>query len=123
MKHKDILIIDDEQRYADMLGKRLSLRGMVCDICYDGSSAIAVLAEKSFKMIILDLKLPDMYGTQVLREIKKIRPEIEVIILTGHGTEKDRQRCMKLGAREFINKPLDVDRLMEIMAAIGENPV
>jgi CheY-like chemotaxis protein len=67
-------------------------------------------------MVILDLRLPDLYGTEVLTRIKQCRPETAVIILTGHGTEKDREQCMAHGAHSFINKPLDIDRLIAIMA-------
>jgi DNA-binding response OmpR family regulator len=70
-------------------------------------------------MVILDLRLPDLYGTEVLTRIKaQCRPETAVIILTGHGTEKDREQCMARGAHSFMNKPLDIDRLVAIMAQI-----
>jgi two-component system, OmpR family, response regulator len=118
MKHIDLLIVDDEQRYADMLARRLGLRGLVCEIRYDGQTALEMLAEVPIPTVILDLRLPDLYGTEVLREIKRSRPETVVIILTGHGTETDRRQCMSLGAHAFMNKPLDIDRLLAIMAGI-----
>jgi two-component system, OmpR family, response regulator len=120
MKHFDLLIVDDEQRYADMLARRLGLRGLVCEVRYDGQTALEMLAEVPVPAVILDLQLPDLYGTEVLREIKRLRPEAAVVILTGHGTEDDRQLCMALGARAFMNKPLDIDRLLAIMAGIKE---
>ncbi len=116
MKHYDILIVDDEQRYADMLAKRLGLRGLRCEVRYDGQTAITAMDEVSVAAVILDLRLPDLYGTEVLKEIKRCRPETIVIILTGHGNEKDRQACLALGAHAFMNKPLDIDRLLAIMA-------
>jgi DNA-binding NtrC family response regulator len=73
-------------------------------------------------MIILDLRLPDIYGIDVLVEIKRALPETAVIILTGHGTEKDRERCMAEGAHAFMHKPLDIDRLMTLMGQIEEGP-
>ena len=118
MKLLDILIVDDEQRYANMLARRLRLRGLTCAVCYDGKTAIDRLAEQSVAVVILDLRLPDLYGTDVLKEIKKNRPETTIIILTGHGTEKDRQECLALGAHSFMHKPLDIDRLMAIMAEV-----
>ena len=120
MKHFDILIVDDERRYADMLARRLALRGLICKICYDGRTAIDIVAQEHFPMVILDLRLPDMYGTEVLAQIKTCRPETAVIILTGHGTEKDRETCMAGGAHSFMNKPLNIDRLVAIMARIKE---
>jgi DNA-binding NtrC family response regulator len=121
MKHFDILIVDDERRYADMLARRLALRGLTCKVCYDGQTAIDVVAQEHFPMVLLDLRLPDMYGTDVLMQIKACRPETAVIILTGHGTEKDREQCMARGAHSFMNKPVDIDRLVDIMAGIKES--
>lgn len=123
MKRVDILIVDDEKRYADMLARRLTLRGMRCDVCYDGASALEALGALSALAVILDLRLPDIYGTEVLKRIKDSQPQSTVIILTGHGTENDRRQCMALGASAFMNKPLDIDRLMKIMATIEKRQV
>jgi DNA-binding NtrC family response regulator len=120
MKHSDILIVDDEQRYADMLAKRLGLRGLTCQVSYDGKSAIAQVDQNHFLMVVLDLRLPDMYGSDVLTQIKNRRPEIPVIILTGHGTKKDREQCMARGAYAFINKPIAIDQLVAIMNELKE---
>ena len=120
MKHFDILIVDDERRYADMLARRLQLRGMVCKVCYDGRTAIDCVQQDFYPMVILDLRLPDLYGTEVLKRMKSCRPEIAVIILTGHGTEMDREQCMAVGAHAFMNKPLDIDRLLAIMDRLEE---
>jgi DNA-binding NtrC family response regulator len=121
MKQYDLLIVDDEQRYADMLAKRLGLRRLTCKVCYDGRTAIDIVGKESFSVVILDLRLPDLYGTEVLIRIKRCRPETAVIILTGHGTEKDREQCMAHGAHSFINKPLEIDRLLAMVARIKES--
>jgi DNA-binding NtrC family response regulator len=120
MKHFDLLIVDDEQRYADMLAKRLSLRRLACKVCYSGRTAIDLVKEQTFPMVILDLRLPDLYGTEVLTRIKQCRPETAVIILTGHGTDKDREQCIARGAHAFMNQPLDIARLVDMMAGIKE---
>lgn len=120
MKHFDILIVDDEWRYADMLARRLGLRGLLCEVRYDGMTALEALAEAPVPVVILDLQLPDLHGTEVLRQIKRSHPESVVIILTGHGSESDRQTCISLGAHTFMNKPLKIDRLLAIMAGIRE---
>ena len=122
MKHLNLMIIDDEQRYADMLAKRLALRGLICTVRYDGESALKTLDEERFPVVLLDLQLPDLYGTEVLQRLKERRPETVVLILTGHGTEKDRKVCMALGAHAFLNKPLSIDRLMDILADIRGLP-
>lgn len=122
MKHIDLLIVDDEQRYVDMLARRLRLRGCECEVCYSGGDAIRILKEKPFPMVVLDLQLPDLYGTEVLRRIKALRPEVPVVILTGHGTERDRRECMRQGACAFIHKPVDIESLLALRDQIREMP-
>ena len=94
MKPYNLLIVDDEKRFANMLAKRLTLRGCHCEICYNGQQALDLIAQKDFFLILLDLHLPDIYGTEVLRRIKKMDSKTPVIVVTGHGTEKDRKACM-----------------------------
>ncbi len=120
MKQYHLLIVDDERRFADMLARRLNLRGCICDVCYSGQEAINILKYKKFFLILLDLHLPDIYGIEVLTRISEIYPMTPVIILTGHGTEKDRRACMKQGAYAFMHKPLGIEELMSILAKIGE---
>ena len=120
MKHNNLLIVDDEQRFANMLAKRLSLRDCHCDVCYNGQQAIDLVRQKNFFLILLDLHLPDIYGTEVLKQIKVISAMTPVIILTGHGTEEDRRACIQQGANAFWHKPLVIDELMAVLARIGE---
>jgi len=120
MKQYDLLIVDDEQRFANMLAKRLRLRGCHCDICYNGQQALDLVRRKNFFLILLDLHLPDIYGSDVLAQIKAITAQTPVIILTGHGTEEDRRVCMQQGAYMFWQKPLVIDDLMAILARIEE---
>ena len=122
MEQISILIIDDEKKFATMLAKRIELRGCNCEICYDGKTAIDWIKKNadSVTLILLDLQLPDIYGTQVLTMIKEINSTIPVIILTGHGTEQDRQQCDELGAYMFMHKPLSIDKLMSIVEHIKE---
>jgi len=120
MKQYDLLIVDDEHRFADMLARRLNLRGCNCEVCYTGQEALNILKRKKFYLILLDLQLPDIYGTEVLTRIKENDAGATVIILTGHGTEKDRRECMQQGAYAFMHKPLGIVELMNILAEIGE---
>lgn len=122
MKQYDLLIVDDEQRYARMLARRLELRGCSCRTCYTGEDALTVLTRERFLLIVLDLRLPDLYGTEVLIRIKAICESVPVIILTGHGTEKDREACMGLGAYAFIHKPLDIERLLALLGEVRRGP-
>jgi len=122
MQHTDILIIDDEEKFAAMLARRIELRGCQSAVCHDGRSALKWIQKHidSVTLILLDLRLPDLYGTEVLTGIKKISPNIHVIILTGHGTRKDQIKCEQLGAYKFMHKPLNIDELMAILKRIRE---
>ena len=121
MKQYQLLIVDDERRFADMLAKRLTLRGCFCEVCYSGQEAMKILKDREFFLVLLDLHLPDIYGTEVLTKIKEKSPATPVIILTGHGTEKDRRECMQQGAYAFMHKPLGIDELMGILAKIEDS--
>jgi len=123
MKHKDIkiLIVDDEVAFANTLAQRLHMRGLKVGIAYDGEQALSKLKEEELDVIVLDLKMPGMDGMKVLQEIKKVYPNIQVIMLTGHGTDKDEEQAKKLGGFDFLNKPVDIDILeQKIKAAFKE---
>jgi DNA-binding response OmpR family regulator len=120
MKQYNLLIVDDEQRFVDMLARRLNLRGCNCEVCYRGREALDILKRKKLDLILLDLHLPDIYGTEVLTRLRKNDERTPVIIVTGHGTEKDRRECMQQGAYAFMHKPVGIDELMTILAEIGE---
>ena len=120
MKPYSLLIVDDEKRFANMLAKRLTLRGCQCEVCYNGQQALDLIGRKDFFLILLDLHLPDIYGTEVLMRIKKMDSKTPVIIVTAHGTEKDRKACMQQGAYAFVHKPLGIDDLMAMLDRIEE---
>lgn len=118
MKQYDILIVDDEERFANILARRLSLRGCVCEVSYSGQEALDKIKRKNFFLILLDLHLPDIYGIEVLTQIKKFGSKTPIIILTGHGTEEDRRQCMQMGAYDFIHKPLGIETLVNLLEEI-----
>lgn len=108
-----LLLVDDERKFVQTLSERLSLRDIGSLVAYDGESALSLIKEEEPEVMILDLKMPGIDGIEVLRRVKQTNPRIEVIILTGHGTEADRQRCMELGAFAYLEKPVDVNVLSE----------
>ena len=120
MKQYSLLVVDDEQRFADMLARRLNLRGCNCEVCYGGQDALNILKRKNFDLILLDLHLPDIYGTEVLARIKEMDSKTPVIIVTAHGTENDRQQCIQQGAHAFMHKPLGIATIMSILARLRE---
>jgi len=119
MKQNTMLIVDDEQKFVEMLARRLELRGIKCSFCFDGQSGIQKVKDSTFDMVLLDLRLPDIYGIEVLKEMKKIREDIKVLILTGHGTDEDRVKCLELGAYKFMQKPVNIEDLLIIMNKIN----
>ena len=106
-----ILLVDDEREFVQTLSERLLMRDMGSAVAYDGESALEVVREDEPDVMILDLKMPGIDGIEVLRRVKASQPEIEVIILTGHGSDADRETCMQLGAFAYLQKPVDVEEL------------
>ena len=113
MKAKDIkvLVVDDEQAFANTLAQRLKMRDLKVGTAYDGDQALKRLKAEEPDVIVLDLKMPGMHGMEVLEEIKKACPHIQVIVLTGHGTDKDEEDAKRLGGFDFLKKPADIDHL------------
>lgn len=107
-----MLLVDDEKAFVDTLAQRLKMRELIVDTVYDGEQALACIKEVDPDVIVLDLKMPGLHGIEVLREVKKIKHEIQVIILTGHGTDKDEEEARKLGGFDFLRKPADIDLLV-----------
>ncbi len=115
-----MLLVDDEREFVQTLSERLLMRDMGSAVAYDGESALQLVCEDEPEVMILDLKMPGIDGIEVLRRVKKTRPEIEVIILTGHGSEDDRKVCMELGAFAYLHKPVDIAVLTETLQNANE---
>jgi CheY-like chemotaxis protein len=115
-----VLLVDDEREFVQTLSERLMLRDMGSAVAYDGESALKLVHEEEPEVMILDLKMPGIDGIEVLRRVKETQPGIEVIILTGHGSETDRQTCMSLGAFAYLQKPVDIDVLSDTLKKANE---
>ena len=115
-----VLLVDDEREFIQTLSERLMMRDMGPAVAYDGESALNLIKEDEPDVMIVDLKMPGIDGLEVLRKVKETRPEIEVIILTGHGHVADRELCMQLGAFAYLQKPLDINELSEIIKKANE---
>ncbi|MCL1986128.1 MAG: response regulator [Betaproteobacteria bacterium] len=107
-----ILLVDDEKHFADTLAARLEMRGFEARAVYSGPEALNALALPP-EVVVLDLRMPGMNGLEVLRELKKSHPEIQVIILTGHADAEDERTAYETGAYRVLRKPLNMDELLE----------
>ncbi len=110
-----VLLVDDEREFVQTLSERLIMRDVGSAVAYDGESALDLVREDEPDVMILDLKMPGIDGIEVLKRVKATNPEIEVIILTGHGSEADRDVCMRLGAYAYFQKPVDIDILSKAL--------
>ena len=115
-----VLLVDDEREFVTALSERFIMRDMGSAVAYDGESALQMISTDEPEVMVLDLRMPGIDGIEVLRRVKKSRPEIEVIILTGHGAEKDRKVCMELGAFAYLQKPVDIDLLTDTLKRANE---
>lgn len=107
-----VLLVDDEREFVQTLSERLLMREIGSAVVYNGQQALSFIKDEEPEVMVLDLKMP---GIEVLRRLKKDHPNIEVIILTGHGSEADREICMQLGAFAYLKKPVDIDVLSQTM--------
>ncbi|MHB8790501.1 MAG: response regulator [Desulfobulbaceae bacterium] len=121
MAEMKVLLVDDEETYVQTLSERLKMRDLKNDTVYDGSRAIEFVDENEPDVMVLDLKMPGIDGMEVLRQVKKKYPNIQVIILTGHGTDRDEDESRRLGVYDFLKKPVDIEELVgRIKAAYKE---
>ena len=108
-----ILLIDDEEEFISTLAERLELRGYQCRTAGDGESGIQMIENERFDIAILDLMMPGLNGLDTLKQIKTTNKTLPVILLTGHGSTKDGMEGMRIGAFDFLIKPLDIYVLIE----------
>lgn len=108
-----VLLVDDEKQFLDALSQRLETRGLKVNAVTSGEAAIEQAKDKHFDAIIVDLAMPGIDGIETLKRIKKDRPDLEIIMLTGRATVKSGIEAMKLGAEDFLEKPVDLKVLLE----------
>ena len=117
MNNPRVLLVDDEVAFTNNMAKLLTRRGYGVKVVNDGENAIRAVEEDDFDVAILDLKMPGIDGIETLRLMKRRRPFLEVIMLTGHGSVESGIQGMHLGAFDYAMKPILLDDLLE---KIGE---
>jgi DNA-binding response OmpR family regulator len=115
MKDMKVLLVDDEEEFVKALAERLKMRDLRSDTVLDGEEALSFVEDKEPDVMVLDLKMPGIDGMEVLRQVRKVYPKIQVIILTGHGSEKDEEEAKRLGAFDYLEKPVNLDVLVKKM--------
>ncbi|GKT08855.1 response regulator [Desulforhabdus sp. TSK] len=110
-----VLVVDDEREFAQTLSERLQMRSMGAAAVYDGAEALSMVDEEEPEVMVLDLKMPGVDGLEVLRRVKTEHPNVEVIVLTGHGSKEIEKECLAMGACAYLEKPVDMDTLTRTM--------
>ena len=114
MKEIKVLLVDDERYFVETLSKYINkMRNMGADFTLNSREALRLVDNEVPDVMVLDLKMPGIDGMEVLRRVKKSYPDVQVIILTGYGSEKDEKEARRLGAFEYLQKPVDIARLVQ----------
>ena len=108
-----VILVDDEEEYVTTLSERMNIRGMETHIALDGEKALEMVKAQPFDVMVLDLKMPGIDGLTVLKSLKKSHPNINVIIITGHGSYKERDSAYRHGAFMYMQKPVNLDELTD----------
>jgi DNA-binding NtrC family response regulator len=116
-----ILLVDDEEEFIDLMSQRLETRGLKVVTVQSGEEAVSEVKDHSFDVAVVDLAMPGIDGIETLKQIKGVRPDIEVIMLTGQATVQSGIEAMKHGAIDFLEKPVDLNVLMEKIWAAKRN--
>jgi DNA-binding NtrC family response regulator len=112
-EHIRVLLVDDEEGYVNVLSNRLARRKFNVTKTVSGSEGIQTLRKQDFDVAVLDLKMEDMDGIEVLKIFKKMVPELAVIMLTGHGSEQAAKEGIQFGAFDYLSKPCELEELMK----------
>jgi DNA-binding NtrC family response regulator len=115
MKEFKILLVDDEEDFVKTLAERLSVKQVATrppGVAMSGEEALKSLEDEAPDVMVLDLRMPGIDGMEVLKKVKQYYPEVQVVILTGHGSERDREEAERLGAFDYLEKPVNIDTLV-----------
>jgi DNA-binding NtrC family response regulator len=115
MRKLSVLLVDDREEFVTALAERLLLQGMDVETANSGEDALGVLKDMPVDVVVLDVIMPGMGGLEILERIRNTHPHIQVILLTGHGSTKEGIEGMRLGAFDFLMKPVDIEELITKM--------
>jgi DNA-binding NtrC family response regulator len=115
----NVLFVDDEEDFVRTMAERMEMREVGSDVALTGSQALEMLESETPDVMVLDLRMPGLDGIEVLRRVKSTYPQIEVIVMTGHGSASDEEEARRLGAFDYLRKPVDINDLMDIIRSAG----
>jgi two-component system, OmpR family, response regulator CpxR len=107
-----VLLVDDEEQYVELLAERLQARGLQVQTAFNGDEAVPKVQQTDIDVVVLDVLMPGKSGLETLKEIRKAKPLVEVIMLTGHATVETGIEGMELGAFDYLLKPTDIEDLV-----------
>jgi DNA-binding NtrC family response regulator len=123
MEKKKALVIDDEQIVLDSVGTLLMDEGFDVDVCLSGRKGLDWAIERKYDVVLTDIRMPDIGGIRVLRDVKRVHPALPVIMITGYASVDSAVQAMKLGAAEYIEKPFEPEQLIDaVNRALGVAP-
>jgi len=113
MEKLKVLLVDDEEDFVSTLAERLQLRDIMTLIATDGDQALQIIDTDKPPVVVLDVMMPGIGGLDVLQQIKRRYPQTQVILLTGRGSTKDGIKGMRLGAFDYLMKPVKIEGLIQ----------
>jgi two-component system, OmpR family, response regulator CpxR len=108
----NVILVDDEEEYVTTLSERIQMRGFNSHIAHDGEQALKMIRENFYNVMVLDLRMPGIDGMTVLKAVKKTHPDIQVVMITGHGGDLDRKAALDNGAFAYMEKPVELEVLV-----------
>ena len=112
MRKIKLLLVDDEEDYVRTMAERLEMRDVGSRVALNGEQALEMIQQDAPDVMVLDLRMPGINGMEVLERVRKTHPEMQVIVLTGHGSAREEHEARRLGAFDYMQKPADTTRLL-----------
>ena len=116
MREFKVLVVDDEQEFREITTKSLERKGLQVQSAENGEKALEILEHSFTDVVLLDVKMPGLDGIETLRRIRNLKPLVEVVLLTGHASVESGIEGMKLGAFDYLMKPIELEPLLEKLA-------
>lgn len=120
MKEFKVLMVDDEEEFIRTLDERVKMRNVDSNVAFSGEEALEILEREAPDVMLLDLKMPGMDGMEVLRRAKEAYPGVQVVMLTGHGSDQDEAEARRLGVFDYLRKPIPIEKLMKVLKSAYE---